>query len=318
MATSTSFTYVIKPCVWMLDNPQKDSKTASQVRYGERIIIEKTEDNWSLIRNCSDNYEGWVKSKKKNFRSFNSDQFLPESPIVKTNSLISHIFPINDTEIRPIISLPSRSPLKIIKELEEQNYRWICVELLLVSKNKSQKSDLSSNTDTFLTGYVQRGDLLPQNQGLLLDHELINFSQKPFSLEEMISYSKDFIGVAYVFGGRSTILGFDCSGFIQFLLERMNIFIPRDTKDQIKWEGFEPVDMKNLKPGDLIFWGINENKICHVGLFIGNDQFIHAGIKEQCPRIKISQLSENDWNGSQTSRLKYRVARRLKLDLLLK
>ncbi|WP_238883318.1 NlpC/P60 family protein [Clostridium sp. YIM B02551] len=86
---------------------------------------------------------------------------------------------------------------------------------------------------------------------------------------KLISESKKYIGIPYVYGGTTTA-GFDCSGFVQYVYSQMGIQLNRTTFDQIN-QG-TPVSQSELKPGDLIF---TENG-GHVGIYVGNGQMIHA------------------------------------------
>lgn len=90
----------------------------------------------------------------------------------------------------------------------------------------------------------------------------------------------------------------------------MGISIPRDSKDQMAWAGFAEISFDQLQPEDLIFFGLAEDKIRHVGLALGENQFIHSTVAENMPYIRISSLSDPEWNGS--GRFVYRSARQLK------
>ena len=94
------------------------------------------------------------------------------------------------------------------------------------------------------------------------------------------------------------------------LYRQMGIYLPRDSKDQIHWEGFTAIPIDQLLPGDLIFFGLAQDKIRHVGLYLGNNKFIHATVAENAPYIRVSLLSDPEWNGS--GRFVYRAARTLK------
>lgn len=104
--------------------------------------------------------------------------------------------------------------------------------------------------------------------------------------QAIVDGAMQYLGVPYVWGG-TTPEGFDCSGLVQYVLRDLGVEIARVTYDQVK-EGI-PVTKSELAPGDLVFFAKNGD-IHHVGIYIGNDEFIHA------PRtgdvIKISSLNE--------------------------
>lgn len=107
-------------------------------------------------------------------------------------------------------------------------------------------------------------------------------------LESAYSY----LGTPYRFGGTSPD-GFDCSGFVRQVFNENGIFLGRSSRDQAR-EGI-PVALSELKPGDLIFFNMrarNRHRIDHVGLYIGNGQFIHAS-SSRSKEITIDALESH-------------------------
>ena len=80
----------------------------------------------------------------------------------------------------------------------------------------------------------------------------------------------------YVWGG-TTPKGFDCSGYVQYLYKKHNINLPRTALGQSN-KGYK-VDRQNLQKGDLLFFLTDKSRgipVTHVGIYIGNNEFIHA------------------------------------------
>ena len=80
------------------------------------------------------------------------------------------------------------------------------------------------------------------------------------------------VGVPYVYGG-STTRGFDCSGLVQYSYGRAGKNVPRTTGQL--WSATSTVRRADLQAGDLLFFNI-EGKMSHVGMYIGDQQFVHA------------------------------------------
>lgn len=96
----------------------------------------------------------------------------------------------------------------------------------------------------------------------------------------IISSAMNYIGVPYVWGG-TTPAGFDCSGLVQYVFAQNGISLPRTTYDQIAV--VSQVSLDSLQPGDLVFWGYSAY---HVGIYIGDGQYIHAPAPGQSVRIQ--------------------------------
>ena len=101
--------------------------------------------------------------------------------------------------------------------------------------------------------------------------------------------SNEFLGIPYVWGGETT-KGFDCSGFVQYVYKNFGYNIDRVTFNQAN-QGTKITDQNNLLPGDLVFFSGYE----HVGIYIGNDHFVHASCSSG---IKISALHDDGQDGS--------------------
>ncbi|NLE24367.1 MAG: hydrolase [Clostridiaceae bacterium] len=102
----------------------------------------------------------------------------------------------------------------------------------------------------------------------------------------IINTAKSYQGVPYVWGG-TTPDGFDCSGFIQYVFNKNGISLPRVTSDQYKVG--TSVSKSNLIPGDLVFFETYKPGASHVGIYIGNNQFIHASSGKN--KVMISSLT---------------------------
>ncbi|MBD8005758.1 C40 family peptidase [Bacillus norwichensis] len=93
----------------------------------------------------------------------------------------------------------------------------------------------------------------------------------------IVKESKKHLGVRYLYGG-TTPKGFDCSGFTSYTFKKKKVKLPRTAAEQYK-KG-KSVSKKNLKAGDLVFFKTtSKTKISHVGIYVGNNKFIHSAGK---------------------------------------
>lgn len=104
---------------------------------------------------------------------------------------------------------------------------------------------------------------------------------------KLIERAKQFVGTPYKWGGSSP-LGFDCSGFTQYLYRELGINLPRVSAQQGTYG--KRISINQLRPGDLVFWdnSSRNNGADHVAIYIGNGQVIHA--PKPGDRVKISKL----------------------------
>ena len=91
--------------------------------------------------------------------------------------------------------------------------------------------------------------------------------------ENIALIAQSMIGKRYLYGGSSPRQGFDCSGLVYFTHTQVGDYVPRTSRDQLY--ASRKITLDELQPGDLLFYRIN-GKPSHVGIYIGNKQFVHA------------------------------------------
>jgi cell wall-associated NlpC family hydrolase len=110
------------------------------------------------------------------------------------------------------------------------------------------------------------------------------------------------VGARYHYGGSSPGTGFDCSGLVAHVYERAwGVELPRSTEEQ-RHLG-RPVRRSELKPGDLVFYNTRKRPFSHVGIYLGDGDFVHAPRPGQ--RVRVESVNSPYW------RTRFSGARRL-------
>lgn len=111
---------------------------------------------------------------------------------------------------------------------------------------------------------------------------------KTYLRDEIVTTARSFLGLPYSWGGTSPEKGFDCSGLIMAVYELNGMKLPRSAKDQ--FAAGIPITRNRLLKGDLVFFATSQGKkVTHVGIYTGDNQFIHAPGKDK--QIRIDSLS---------------------------
>lgn len=105
--------------------------------------------------------------------------------------------------------------------------------------------------------------------------------------ENVALFAMGYLGYPYVYGASSPETGFDCSGFVKFVMNSCGYEVNRVAADQAL-NGRAVSDAERL-PGDLLFFASSEYGIDHVGIYIGNGKMIHAS--QETTGVIISELS---------------------------
>ncbi len=132
--------------------------------------------------------------------------------------------------------------------------------------------------------FVPNKNMIHKNR-IELEYSLLRERRKA-----IVHYAERFLGRPYRFGGDSLIHGIDCSAFVQKIYEKfIKAKLPRTAEEQYRTVGVF-VSLKRIQVGDLLFFHtMNYARVTHVGIYIGNNRFIHAAGRRS--GIKISRLT---------------------------
>lgn len=109
---------------------------------------------------------------------------------------------------------------------------------------------------------------------------------------EITSYALSLIGVDYKFGGNTPDQGLDCSGLIRYVFQQATgLSLPRTAREQARVG--QSVAIDKLQPGDLVFFNTRRFQFSHVGLYVGDNRFIHA--PSRGGSVEVVNLDQRYW-----------------------
>ena len=252
--------YVVSsPVINMYATASADSEVVSQALYGAGVLSLEKKTGWIRIR-TGDDYTGWV--AEAGITPLQGS-YAPDGKAVRVAELSANLYREPSTiKHAPILNLPWEARLELLPGSVDKEGRWLQVKLV-----------------NGQTAYVEQGN--------------VSADFAPLTIDQTIQLARRFLGITYTWGGVSSY-GFDCSGFTQMLVRQRGIIMSRDAGAQASWSGLAPVEHKDLRPGDLLFFGTSLAKITHTGMYIGNGEFIHD-TSEKHPGVQISRLDDMPW-----------------------
>lgn len=251
---------VIRPVANMYRGANTDTDVVSQAILGSNVAVLETKGDWVKVQ-TADEYTGWMQAA--DLRQHKGKPYASDGKVVRVVQLSANVYKTPDvTEHAPLLNAPWESHLEVVNGKVDERGRWLQVRL----------------PDERL-GYIQNGD--------------VSSDFTPLTIERAIATAKRFLGVTYTWGGTSAF-GYDCSGYMQMLVRQRGIVMPRDADIQAGWSGLMSIDRKDLKPGDLLYFGESNKKITHTGMYIGNGEFIHDTTNTH-PMVQISKLDDMPW-----------------------
>jgi cell wall-associated NlpC family hydrolase len=111
---------------------------------------------------------------------------------------------------------------------------------------------------------------------------------------DLVLSAMNFLGVPYRRGGSSAQSGFDCSGFTRHVFENsVGLILPRRAIEQANSPDLIPIQKSELKPGDLVFFNTLRHTFSHVGIYIGDDKFIHS--PRAGGQVRVEDMRQAYW-----------------------
>lgn len=244
------------------------SEMSNQALLGTIVKVYRTQGGWLLIQ-TPDNYLGWTEDDAVQLMDENQMENWSASEKIIFTDLTGTCYSKPDLNSIPVSDIIIGNVLKSIGKSGE-----------FIQAEFPDKR----------TAYIHEKSTCDYNKWL---------SRLKPSADGIIETAKKFIGIPYLWGGTS-VKGFDCSGFIKISFLLNGIELPRDASQQVNVG--EELNItgrfENLLPGDLLFFGTRAKdtipeKIQHVALYMGQNEFIHSS-----GRIKINSFDKSKENFS--------------------
>ena len=111
--------------------------------------------------------------------------------------------------------------------------------------------------------------------------------------EDIPLYAVSLVGSPYRLGGNSPETGLDCSGFVGHVFRQVaGVVLPRDSRSIS--EAAHPLLQTELQPGDLVFFNTLNRAFSHVGIYLGDNRFVHAA-SSRTGAVMVSNLNDRYW-----------------------
>lgn len=112
--------------------------------------------------------------------------------------------------------------------------------------------------------------------------------------EELVDQAMSYLGIRYRFGGTSPETGLDCSGLVLNVFRNaIGLDLPRTASEMARMG--ETIKRQELKPGDLVFFNTMRRAFSHVGIYLGDGQFVHA--PSSGGKVRVENISSSYWAG---------------------
>jgi len=208
----------------------------------------------------------------------------PSAEIVNKPKVATDSYIVQKGDSLYIISKKAGLSIEEIKRMNGLNSAALKIgQILLVPK-----SEILLNEGAEELGDAEEPTKTPQAEGEKGEPVVSNSIGKwsnPGERNLFVKVVKTFLGVPYRLGG-STLKGIDCSAFVKKIYEIFNVDLPRTAREQFRMG--KQIEKDELEEGDLVFFRTRRNNNSHVGIYIGDNKFVHASSRNK--EVKIDHL----------------------------
>lgn len=244
--------------------PGHAAEQVSQAVLGTPLAILGTRDHGQWLRILApDGYKGWMRSWSVIPMTAKDLATYQNGPLVEVDALMGRLH-ASPTGRSPVIR---EAPLGVRLPRKGRTGNWV----------RTQLPDGE-------IGYLHARELL-------VDKKTLRPRHRPKDIPSVVRTAHRFLGVPYQWGG-VTSKGVDCSGLTQTVFSLHGVFLPRDSLDQFRWAKRETYiyrDPADIQFGHLVFFGPLDSQIGHVGMSLGEGNFLHSR-----GRVRINSLRPED------------------------
>ncbi|WP_255535135.1 SH3 domain-containing C40 family peptidase [Cellulophaga sp. E16_2] len=266
-------------------NPKHSAELGTQATLGTPVKIIKKEGSWSLIQ-TPDQYLSWVDDGGIVAMNAADYQHWKDAQKMIYTKISGNTYTMPDETSQVVSDIVAGGILELLVTDEDEESDFFMVKYPDGREAYVAKTEASWYTEWLATA--------EPNQ------------------ENLVATSKQLMGLPYLWGGTST-KGVDCSGFTKTIYFLNGMIIPRDASQQVH-TGEAIATEKNfdkLLPGDLLFFGKpatddKTEKVVHVGMWIGNNEFIHSS-----GQVHISSMDSNAANYDEANHDRFLRAKRI-------
>lgn len=284
-------TTTLKTEIKVYMRPLINSKTIAKIGKDKQIVILEIRNNWVYVN--VEGINGWVKlstlksakqdnkttqtDNKENDKKEDTNATLNKTAYISSTGINFREEPNTDSKVLKVFSqnakitiLEEQGTWYKIKHNDQEGY----VLKEYVSNKKVEVTSRSAEERTKTTTENKATESTSTKQ--VEEKTTTKTSSKG---QEAANYVKQFVGCKYVYGG-STPKGFDCSGLTMYVYKKYGISLSHSATAQSKVG--TKVERANLQPGDLVFFKNYRTNtgIGHVGIYIGNNKFVHASTEK--------------------------------------
>lgn len=205
-------------------------------------------------------------------KNFSEDLKKEINSSIMSPSVPSYITPTDNLPISPIVQKSVDESLGIKEE------KKFFPSYINATVNNTQNF-ISKGVDFFMPG----------NQGK--EDSLIGQYKKTKDI--ILDQGMKYIGIKYNWGGTSEQTGFDCSGLVKAVFQNsIGMTLPRTAIEMSK-VGQKIPSMDSLKPGDLVFFNTMKRNFSHVGIYVGDNKFLHSPRKGAT--VRVEEIGASYW-----------------------